>query len=118
MNITTIISIFGASLFTWIILGIFFAIATGLSRSFFIISHYLTSFLATALFFSILYKFFPTFSPFWTMITAMISFFIIEIIVFNFFYKEKLWFLNFTDWMIPVFIISTTIYGLGVYFLQ
>ena len=119
MNITAIISIFGASLLTWFILGVFFAVATSLSRGVFIVSHYATTLVATAVFFSILYKFLPTLStPFWTMIAGMISFFIIELIVFNFFYKEELWFLNFVDWIVPVFIVASTIYGLGIYFLN
>ena len=118
MNITAILSIFGASFFTWVLLAIYFAVAMNLSRGVFIVAHYTTSFVATILMFSLLYKFLPTFTPFWTMISAMISFFIIELLFFGFVYKEDLWFLNFIDWMVPVFIISTTIYFLGVYFLQ
>ncbi len=118
MNITPIIPIFFTSLFTWFCLGLYFTFSSNLSRLTFIFFHYLVSIISTLFFFSILFKFFSTFNPFWTMICAMISFFIIEFIVFNFFYKQDLWFLNFTDWMVPVFIISTTIYFLGKYFLN
>jgi hypothetical protein len=118
MNSLAFLSIFGASFFTWVILAGYFVVATNLSRGVFIAAHYASSLVAALLMFSILYKFLPTFTPFWTMVVAMISFFIIELIFFSFLYKEELWFLNFVDWMIPVFIISTTIYGLGIYFLN
>jgi len=110
-----IAGIFLTSLVTWLVLAGYFAVAEGWSRAVFIPVHYLISLVATGgLFFTYL-KFFPKFSPFWTMITAMIFLFIIELVVFNFFYKNELWFLNFVDWMVPVFIISATIYGVAFF---
>ncbi len=44
------------------------------------------------------------------MIICMIVLFMVEIVFFNFFYDKPLWFLNFTDWIVPVFIIASTIY--------
>ena len=49
-------------------------------------------------------------APFIGMIICMIVLFIVEIVFFNFFYDKPLWFLNFTDWIVPVFIIASTIY--------
>ena len=114
-SIYPFISIFATSFITWIFLAIFFVVAQNSSRLVFIVGHYLTALIATTIFFTLLFKFLPTFSAFYTMIFAMISFFIIELIVFSFFYKEELWFLNFVDWMVPVMIVATTIYFLGVY---
>lgn len=114
----TIGSIFMTSLFTWILLAGYFMMAQHFSRMVFIVGHYAISIIATLIFFTLLYKYFFHFSPFWTMVSAMISLFIIEIIVFSLFYKGELWFLNFVDWMVPVFLISTTIYALGVYILS
>lgn len=115
-NFITFGYIFSASFLTWLVLAIFFALAQNAPRLLFIIGHYITSIIATMIFFILLFKFFPTFNIFNTMISAMISFFIIELIVFTFFYKQELWFLNFLDWMVPVMIISTTIYFIGYYF--
>ena len=102
--------IFLASLITWLFLAVYFAVAQNYPREIFIPIHYLVSFLSTFLVFYLFSKFTDYFSPFNTMIFAMISLFIIEILVFTFLYKEELWFLNFVDWMVPVMIISTTIY--------
>ena len=57
-------------------------------------------------------RFFATNIPpaFVGMIICMIVLFMVEIIFFNFFYDKSLWFLNFTDWIVPVFIIASTIY--------
>ena len=44
------------------------------------------------------------------MAIAMISLFIIEFVFWNFFYKGELWFFNFVDWVIPAFIVASTIY--------
>lgn len=112
-KIITIFSIFGASLLSWLILAGYFLISQNLSRITFIFLHYLTAIGATALFFFILYKYLPHFTPFYTMVTAMISLFIIEFIVFKYIYKGELWFLNFIDWMVPAFLIATTIYLIG-----
>lgn len=111
----TLISIFSTSFITWIFLALFFSLAQNSSRIFFIVGHYITTLIATLICFSILFKFLPSFSPFYTMIFSMISLFIIELVVFGFFYKQDLWFLNFVDWMVPVMIIANTIYFLGLY---
>lgn len=102
--------IFLTAILTWSILGAYFVFAANLQRVPFVVLHYLTSFLSSLFFFYLYNRFFGTLNPFTTMIIAMISFFIIELIFFSFVYKEELWFLNFVDWIVPVFIIASTIY--------
>lgn len=115
MVLVNILSIFMTSFVMWLFLAGYFMLTQNIARLYFVLGHYAVAFLATLGCFYILYKYLPHLSPFYTMITGMVSVFIIEFIVFKFFYKGDLWFLNFVDWMVPVFIASTTMYLLGVY---
>jgi len=54
--------------------------------------------------------------PFTVMIFAILSIFIFELIYFGFFYQGDFWFLNYFDWFVPLFLISSTIYGVGKLF--
>ena len=38
---------------------------------------------------------------------------LIEIVVFNFLYSGERWFLNYVDWLLPMFLAMTTIYFVG-----
>ncbi|MFZ4461453.1 MAG: hypothetical protein ACOYN2_02705 [Patescibacteria group bacterium] len=59
-----------------------------------------------------------TLGAFPTMIAFMVSLFVIEIYFFGFVYDKPLWFLNFTDWIVPVFLIASTIYLLSAYLIK
>ena len=115
MVLVNILSIFAMSFVMWLFLASYFLVAQNISRVYFILGHYAIVLIATAGCFYILYKYMPHLSPFNTMIVGMISVFIIEFIVFRFFYKGDLWFLNFVDWLVPVFIASTVMYFMGIY---
>lgn len=54
--------------------------------------------------------------PFAVMGIAVLSFFAFEAVYFGFLYDGTLWFLTWTDWFVPLFLIASTIYGVGKLF--
>lgn len=103
-----------ASVLGWLALAVFFAVAQGWPRPLFIAVHYLLCVAAYALCFWAYFSWVrQPLSPFVAMVVAMLTAFVIEIIVFRFLYTGSLWFLNFVDWIVPVFLIASTIYAVG-----
>ncbi len=51
--------------------------------------------------------------PFVVMGFAMLSIFLFQVIYFKFLYEGDLWFLTYLDWVVPIFLISSTIYFVG-----
>jgi hypothetical protein len=76
----------------------------------FVTIHYFLNALVFGAAFYFYYKMFGHYSAFTAMAIAMVSLFIIEFVFFRFFYKGELWFLNFWDWILPAFIVATTVY--------
>ncbi len=58
------------------------------------------------------------FESFGTMIAFMVSLFTVEVIFFKYVYDKPTWFLNFTDWIVPVFLIASTIYLMANHFIK
>lgn len=54
-------------------------------------------------------------SPFAVTGVSMMAYFFVYYFVYKFLYRGELWFLNYADFIIPVFIMATVIYFLGVY---
>lgn len=81
--------------------------------SLFITFHYLLDLFVVVLVFEGYYRFFPHFSAPGTAIIALLSFFTIEFIFWNFAYGGPLKLINFTHFAVPMILISTTIYLLG-----
>ncbi len=118
--ISEIAKIAGLSLVGWIVLGAYFAIAEKWQRLLFIGIHYVVSIVTFLLVAYIYVRYLRTLelSVFQIMLTTMISLFTIEILFFSFIYKESTWFLNFTDWIVPVFLIASTVYLATEYFIK
>lgn len=109
-SLSSYLIVFGFTFIAWIIsLGVLSAVKD-IPRFWFIVVHYAVDILIFGIVFLIYYKNFNVFSNFTVMAIAMISLFIIEFVFWNFFYKGELWFFNFVDWVIPAFIVASTIY--------
>jgi len=108
--------VFCHSLVAFIFLYGFFLIAKDWPRWIFTVTHWLV----VALIFFLVYwfyaNFFNNFSAFQVMAIAMISIFMIEFVVYMFLAKSELWFLNFYDYIVSIFIAATVIYWTIVYF--
>ena len=87
-----------------------------LPRVWFVALHYGLDILLFGLVFAVYHKRLGRFSPFGTMAIAMFSLFAIEFVFWNFFYRGELWFLNFVDWIVPAFLVASTVYFAGVVF--
>ena len=118
--ISEVAKIAGFSLVGWMVFGGYFVIAEKWSRIPFVVFHYATCILTTLLMAYLYVKFVRSLelSVFQIMITTMISLFTIEIIFFTFVYDKSTWFLNFTDWIVPVFLIASTMYLATEYFIK
>ena len=113
---TNSLIIFGHSFIAFLGLYAFFLLAKDWSRWVFTISHWLAVALIFFLVFLFYAKFFQPLSAFQTMALAMAAIFIIEFIVYTFLAKGDLWFLNFFDYVVSVFIAASVIYWLIYYF--
>lgn len=83
-------------------------------RIWFIIANQLISIAVVAPIFALYYKYFAHFSPFVTMAIAMISLFLVDFIWWKFIYTGKQSYLNFLDWILPAFLVASTIYFVGL----
>ena len=54
--------------------------------------------------------------PFTVMIFAIPSLLFFELIYFGFFYTGSFWFFTYAHWFVPLFLISSAIYGAGTFF--
>jgi hypothetical protein len=52
-------------------------------------------------------------SAFDTAAKAVVSVLSLEFLYIGFFYKGELWFLNYWDWIFPMFLIAAVVYGVG-----
>ena len=123
-TLTQTLLVFIHSFFAWIGLAVYFVLAqdmgqgSGVERLVFVILHYLAVVVLFAIAYYIYFKNFGYFSSFTTMAIAVVSVFILELIVFNFFYSGELWFLNFVDYIVPVFLAASSVYFVGEYLVK
>lgn len=113
MNFTRVISIAIASFIPWIITLAGLSAAMGLSRPLFIAIHYFLDIALFAIAFAMYFKGHPGEDPFTVMAIAMVCLFVFELAFFAFFYDGDYWFLSYVDWIIPAFLIASTIYWIG-----
>ncbi|MDX1608394.1 MAG: hypothetical protein R3251_04250 [Candidatus Spechtbacterales bacterium] len=109
--------VFLATFTGWITALGLFILARGLSRGTFIAFHYLAdAILFGAIFFLYFKLSSQPLSSFAVMAAAMASLFIFEFILWRFIAPGQAHlYLNFVDWVIPAFIIASTIYAIGKY---
>jgi hypothetical protein len=99
--------------FAWMLIEVFVNIFHRLTRFWYIVWHYLVVFGSFFLVFLCYFSLFSFFSVFSTMAIAMVFLFLIELIVFRYMYSGELWFLNYVDWIIPVFLAASGVYAAG-----
>lgn len=106
--------VFLHALVAWIGVEIFFNNFHSLPRLWFIFWHYIVVFVLFSIAFSFYFRFFDHFSVFTATLLGLASVLLIEVVVFRYFYTGELWFLNYVDWVIPVFLAMSAIYLSGV----
>lgn len=100
------------ALVAWIAIEIFVNRAHGFRRWTFIVWHYLVVVAAFAVVFYFYNRFFGgDASPFVVTATAMGCVLLFEFIVFRFLYSGERWFLNWVDWIFPLFLATSTVYA-------
>lgn len=98
----------------WVLVEVFVNNAHRLARKQYIFLHYASIIFAFAGVFFLYFQFFSKDqSVFFVTATAMSVLFLIELIVFGLLYSEERWFLNYVDWIIPMFLVASTIYFVG-----
>ena len=97
----------------WIIALAGFSAAASLPRSLFITVHYLMDVSLFAIAFIVYFRVHPKSGPFGVMAIAMASLAVFELVYFGYFYEGDLWFLTYIDWIVPAFLIASTIYWIG-----
>lgn len=97
----------------WLITLAALGASLGLPRPLFILLHYTLNVLLFGVAFSIYYRGHSGVDPFTVTLIAMLSLVLFEVVYLVFIYKGELWFLNYIDWIVPAFLIATTVYGLG-----
>lgn len=99
------------ALIAWILIEIFVNRAHSLSRTSYLLWHYFTVIVSFAgLFWIYFFLFGTSASPFAVTIVGMGFVLFLELVVFRFLYSGERWFLNWVDWILPMFLATTTIY--------
>ncbi len=112
-NIFSSLIIFSFSFSGWAVILMSLALVRDIPRIGFLLVHYVLNVLVFSILFGIYFKFLHHVSPFATMAIAMVSLFVIEFVYWRFFYTGELWFLTFLDWILPAFLVASTIYFVG-----
>jgi len=102
------------SLVAWVLLEIFVNNAHRLGRKSYIFFHYICVIAAFAISFFVYFEYFAAFSIFSTTCIAMVFVSFLELIVFGYLYSGDRWFLNYVDWIFPMFLAMSTIYFIGI----
>ncbi|MBI4713953.1 hypothetical protein HY771_02100 [Candidatus Uhrbacteria bacterium] len=101
------------ALVAWILVEVFVNNAHRLGRKQYVFFHYLSVVAAFAISFFIYFNFFATFSVFTTTWIAMFFVSLLEFVVFGYLYSGDRWFLNYVDWIFPMFLAMSSIYFVG-----
>lgn len=100
------------ALVAWILIETFVNLAHHLSRWSYILWHYVVVIVAFAGLFGLYTRFFDTGVSAFAVTTVGMSFVLLfEFIVFRFLYSGERWFLNWVDWILPIFFATSTIYA-------
>jgi hypothetical protein len=100
----------------WLITLAALGTASMFPRPMFIVLHYVLVVLLFGVAFVIYYHGHKGLDPFTVMGIAVLSILVFDFVQVSFFYEGELWFLTWVDWFVPLFLIASTIYGLGKFF--
>ncbi len=113
----TILNIFVIAihaLIAWVLVEIFVNNAHYLSRRLYIFFHYVSVIAAFVMTFFVYFKYFANMpSVFFVTTVAMSIVCLLEAIVFGYLYSGEKWFLNYVDWIFPMFLATSAIYFVG-----
>ncbi|NQV89906.1 hypothetical protein HQ487_00690 [Candidatus Uhrbacteria bacterium] len=99
------------ALIAWILIEVFVNMAHSLSRATYLLWHYFVVVMAFAGLFTLFFLLFETTAtPFEITLVGMLFVLFLELVVFRFLYSGERWFLNWVDWIFPIFLATTTIY--------
>ncbi len=102
------------ALVAWVLVEVFVNNAHRLSRKHFVFFHYMSVVSAFSIVFFVYFQFFAVFSVFFVTATAISVLLLLEWIVFGHLYSGEKWFLNYVDWIFPLFLATSTIYFIGI----
>jgi hypothetical protein len=116
MTIITLFTLGLHALIAWVVMEVYVNNAYRFSRPWYVLFHYGAVVFVFGTIFSLFFRFHPDASVFWTTVLAIGYVISIELIVFRYLYIGERWFLNFVDWIFPIFLAASTIYAVGVFF--
>jgi hypothetical protein len=100
------------ALVAWILIEAFVNFSYGLSRISYVIWHYVVIVAAFAGIFLLYNRFFDVGESAFDITLVGMSFVLFfELVVFRYLYSGERWFLNWVDWILPIFLATTTIYA-------
>ena len=102
------------ALIAWVLIETFVNIGHGLSRVSYVVWHYVVVVASFAGMFALYHRLFETdATPFAITVTGMSFVLFFELVVFRYLYSGERWFLNWIDWILPIFLATTTIYAVS-----
>lgn len=101
------------ALIAWVLVEVFVNNAHTLSRKQYVFFHYMSVIAAFAIVFFVYFEYFGGVSVFFATVMAMVVVCLLELIVFGYLYSGERWFLNYVDWIFPMFLAMSTIYLVG-----
>ncbi|OHA48118.1 MAG: hypothetical protein A2806_00570 [Candidatus Terrybacteria bacterium RIFCSPHIGHO2_01_FULL_48_17] len=104
------------TLLNWGIILSALSLVRDMPRPLFVFFHYGLNIIVFGLVFGLFYKYIGSPNPFTTTITAMAGLFLYEFVFWKFVYSgDPMQYLTFIDWIVPAFLIASTIYLVGIY---
>lgn len=104
------------ALIAWVLIELFVNLAHKLSRGEYLFWHYaVVLFSFGGVFWFYFYVVSQKSSVFFVMMIAMGFVLCFEVIVFRFLYSGERWFLNWVDWIFPMFLAASAIYAVGFF---
>lgn len=100
----------------WLITLAALGAASSLSRPAFVAVHYAIVVLLYGVAFGIYFRDRKGVNPFTVTVIAMLCLFAYEFVYANFFSEGSLLILTYVDWLVPVFLIASTVYWIGIFF--
>ncbi|NQV89636.1 MAG: hypothetical protein HQ488_04910 [Parcubacteria group bacterium] len=114
MLFSTVILIALHTFLAWILIESFVNLSHKLARSTYVLTHYAVVVGTFSTLFAVYFRYFSDgVSVFWVVVTSLTFLLFYELVVFRYLYSGERWFLNWTDWIVPVFLSMTTIYSVG-----
>lgn len=100
----------------WLITLAALGVSGSLARPAFVAIHYLLVVLLYGVAFGIYFRDRNGVDPFTVTMIAMLCLFVYEFVYVTFIFEGSRWFLTYVDWLIPAFLITSTIYWTGKFF--